>query len=189
VGLGLRLVRRPIRVVREYNEFSLMETKAAISVEEYLRTSYEYDPEYVDGELVERSLPTIQHGRSVALTLSAFVRTELQCHLYAALDVRIPVRDTRWRVPDLVVFADEVPATKYPTAPPVAVIEILSPEDSLHDLLSKFDEYVAWGIPNAWLLDPEHRRVYSYVHGDLLKVDSIEFPDRGFRLPASEIFG
>ena len=35
-----------------------MESKAALPVEEYLRTSFpDLDKEYQDGELVERSLP------------------------------------------------------------------------------------------------------------------------------------
>ena len=165
-----------------------METKTAISVEEYLRTSYEYDPEYVDGELVERSLPTIPHGRSLVMISSAFVRMQPQCHLFVASDVRIPVKTRRWRVPDLVIFADEIPETRYPSTPPAAVIEIISSEDSLDHLLSKLDEYRDWGIAHAWLIDPEHRCVFKHQDGSLLQVDAIEFHDRGFRLPASEIF-
>ena len=30
-----------------------MSTKSAISLEEYLRTSFEWDREYIDGEIVE----------------------------------------------------------------------------------------------------------------------------------------
>ena len=40
-----------------------MSTKSAISMEEYLRTSFEdFDREYVDGEIVERALPNKLHG-------------------------------------------------------------------------------------------------------------------------------
>jgi hypothetical protein len=39
-----------------------MPTKTAISEEEYLTTSFEHDPEYRDGELLERSMPIFKHG-------------------------------------------------------------------------------------------------------------------------------
>jgi Uma2 family endonuclease len=175
--------------VREYNEFSLMETKAAISVEEYLRTSYEYDPEYVDGELVERSLPTYLHARAHAKICGAFIREETHCHLLVAIEVRIPTSGQRWRIPDLAILADRGPDSKYLSAPPLAVIEILSPEDSFASLLSKFEEYRDFGVAHSWLVDPERRHVYKYENGSLLQVDAIEFPGRGFRLAASEIFG
>ena len=41
-----------------------MSTRTKISLEEYLHTSFEDGPdrEYVDGELVERAMPTFEHG-------------------------------------------------------------------------------------------------------------------------------
>jgi len=41
-----------------------MLTGTAIPVEEYLRTSYEPDMEYVDGQLVERSVGEHRHSRT-----------------------------------------------------------------------------------------------------------------------------
>ena len=165
-----------------------METKAAIPVEEYLRTSYEYEPEYVDGELVERTLPTYLHARAHAKICGAFIREERQCHLLVAIEVRIPTSSQRWRIPDLVILAEKGPDSKYLSSPPLAVIEILSPEDSAADLLSKFEEYREFGVTHCWLVDPEHRHLYRFESGSLLQVGVIEFPERGFRLPASEIF-
>ena len=39
-----------------------MATKASITAAQYLATPYEREPEFVRGELVERSLPTFSHG-------------------------------------------------------------------------------------------------------------------------------
>lgn len=44
-----------------------MVTGTAIPVEEYLRTTYEPDAEYVDGQLVERSAGERLHSRLQAL--------------------------------------------------------------------------------------------------------------------------
>ena len=42
-----------------------MTTKTGVSLEEYLRTGFaDLDCEYVDGEIVERSVPEIDHGRT-----------------------------------------------------------------------------------------------------------------------------
>ena len=44
-----------------------MGAKSALSVEQYLHTSFpDLDKEYRDGELVERSLPTYRHGKTKA---------------------------------------------------------------------------------------------------------------------------
>lgn len=47
-----------------------MESKAALPVEEYLRTSFpDLDKEYRDGELVERSLPDYLHSKTQGLLI------------------------------------------------------------------------------------------------------------------------
>jgi len=37
-------------------------------------------------------------------------------------------------------------------------------------------------------VDPGHRRIQRYENESLIRVDAIEFPERGFRLTAQEIF-
>jgi hypothetical protein len=45
-----------------------MSTKSLMSVEEYLRTSFEgCDCEYVDGEIAERNMGEFDHGRLAPL--------------------------------------------------------------------------------------------------------------------------
>jgi Uma2 family endonuclease len=51
-----------------------MGAKTAISVEEYLHTSFpDLECEYRDGEVLERTLPVCLHGRTQALLCSFFV--------------------------------------------------------------------------------------------------------------------
>ncbi|MBM3793441.1 MAG: Uma2 family endonuclease [Acidobacteria bacterium] len=86
---------------------------------------------------------------------------------------------------DLAIFADRKPADG---VIPFGAVEILSPDDSLSTYIGKFDEYAAAGIEFIWLVDPAHGRIQRHQNGSLLRVDAIEFPDRGFRLTADEIF-
>ena len=44
------------------------------------------------------------------------------------------------------------------------------------------------GIEFIWLVSPKRRLIQRYENQKLLRVDAIEFPDRGFRLTAAEIF-
>ena len=45
----------------------------------------------------------------------------------------------------------------YPTEPALLCCEILSPEDRLGNMLSKCEEYHAWGVPFCWVIDPVKR--------------------------------
>ena len=165
-----------------------MATKAvAVPMDEYLRTSYEWEPEWVDGELVERSLPNNAHSRAQSRIDHAVVAAEKACRLYARPGLRVRVAPNRWRIPDISVFAGEEPSGDYP-ANVYSAIEIVSPADPARELNDKLEEYAAMGIPYIWVVDPERRRLQQYTNGDLLRVSAIEFPDRGFRLTAQEIF-
>ena len=111
-----------------------MSVRTAVTLNEYLHTSYEYEPEFVDGELVERSMPSLPHARKTVRISSAFESSSSSTKLYAAIDVRLRVTPTRYRIPDISILADAVPDERYPSKPPFGVIEILSPDDSLSDL-------------------------------------------------------
>ena len=165
-----------------------MATKAiAIPMEEYMRTSYEYDAEWVDGEIVERSLPTFPHARAERRIVQHVANAEARTGLFASPNQRIRVSSERWRVPDISIFADREPEGKYPSNV-YAAIEILSPEDAMSSVLDKFAEYEAMGIPHILLVDPIHKLIQRYRDSSLISVDAIEFPDRGFRLTVQEIF-
>ena len=51
-------------------------TLAHVPVDEYLNSSYDHDMEYVDGVLVERSLPTISHSLLNAILIGHFRQLE-----------------------------------------------------------------------------------------------------------------
>ena len=165
-----------------------MATKAiAIPMEEYMRTSYEYDAEWVEGEVVERSLPNYGHSKTQQRVSFAFGVTEKQSRLFSRPGLRIRVAPNRWRIPDISVFAEREPEGDYPSNV-FSAIEILSPDDAMATLYDKLAEYAAMGILYIWVVDPSHRRIQKYENESLIRVDAIEFPDRGFRLTSQEIF-
>src|SRR5438128_1828365 len=134
-----------------------MSTKSAVSIEEYLRTSFDNpDREYVDGEIVERPLPNFVHG-IIQFRLAWLIGNLAQTRpLHGILNVRSRVADTRVRIPDISVYAGAEPTEDVPSEPPLMAIEIVSPDDRHSDLMQKFEEYKAWGVKHIWLVNPRN---------------------------------
>ena len=121
-----------------------MAAHAQISVEEYLRTSYDGpDREYLDGEIVERGMPNLRHSKAQKRLMMWFIGMEEKLSLHCFAELRLRIRERRYRVVDLAVFQGE-PAEDVPSPPPLVAIEILSPDDRFAEVLSKLEEYRAW---------------------------------------------
>jgi Uma2 family endonuclease len=52
------------------------------------------------------------------------------------------------------------------TAPPLCAIEILSPSQSLQELVSKADKYFSYGVKSCWLVIPSLENVYVFSSTD-----------------------
>jgi Uma2 family endonuclease len=132
-----------------------------VSVEKYLHTSYaDGDCEYVDGEIVERNVGEIDHG-----DLQSRIYLHLATHypkFWSAVEVRTQMKSTRFRVPDVVLVAGPRPAGKIIKDPPHLVVEVLSPDDRAA-MQEKIDDYLAFGIPYVWVVNPRTRRGYAYT--------------------------
>ena len=132
-----------------------------ISVEEYLGTSYpDGDREYVDGEIVERNVGEIDHG-----SLQSRILVYLATHypkFWAAVGVRVQLKSSRFRVPDVTLVAGSRPAGNIVTSPPHLAVEVLSPDDRAGAVQEKIDDYLASGIPYVWVVNPRTGR--GYVH-------------------------
>ena len=76
------------------------------------------------------------------------------------------MKPTRFRVPDVVVFDRSRAVEQILAHPPLAVFEVLSPEDTTSRLLIKLDDE-RMGVQHIFVLDPALERAYRYVAGDL----------------------
>ena len=83
-------------------------------------------------------------------------------------------------MPDVAVLDRDRTIEQIITHPPVAVIEALSPDDSMSRLMVRFADYERMGIGTILLIDPEAGNHRRYVTGRL------EPPPAGsFDLPGS----
>jgi Uma2 family endonuclease len=138
-----------------------MATSISVPVEEYLRTTYHPDMEYVDGELVERHVGEHKHSRlqtEVVLELGPRQRAR---GFRVCTEQRLRVLGTknRYRIPDVCVMALPYHSEPVLTTPPHLVIEILSPEDETADILAKVADYLRFGVSNIWIANPYQRTV------------------------------
>src|ERR1043166_1887862 len=114
-----------------------MATLTAVSVEEYLHTTYHPDMEYVDGQLVERHVGEYVHGRMQFLISLVLGAREDERRFRSFTETRVCVSDQpRYRIPDICVKALPHERTSILIQPDL-VIEILSPDDEPGEMLEK----------------------------------------------------
>jgi Uma2 family endonuclease len=167
-----------------------MSTKSAVSIEEYLRTSFEgLDREYVDGEIVERTLPDQLHSRTQFRLAGLIWDLAKTYPFHGRPELRSRVGVTRIRIPDISIYAGEEPIERVPSAPPLVAIEILSPDDRYSAVMQKLEEYKAWGVRHIWLVDPASRKLQVYADGTLSEVSVLTIHEYDVQLTGAEIFG
>jgi len=134
-----------------------MATLTAVPVEEYLRTTYHPDREYVDGQLLERHVGEYFHSRLQALIVSVLIARERLRRFRTFTELRVQVSgEPRYRIPDICVKALPHRAAPILIRPDLA-IEVVSPDDEVAEMLTKIGDYLAAGIPHIWVVDPYER--------------------------------
>lgn len=166
-----------------------MASSTAISVEEYLHTSYEPDCDYVDGELVERNVGEYKHSTIQGFLLEILFAFAQSLPIRVRPELRMRISPTRYRIPDIMVMLKSQPVERVPTRPPFLCIEIVSPEDRLTRIMEKVKEYLAFGVPHIWVVDPENRIAFSYTpEGGHQVADRLTTQNPEISVSISELF-
>lgn len=158
-----------------------------ISIEEYFRTITEPDCEYVSGEIELRTPGDYDHSSWQAALLFYFFRYEKDLNIDALPSLRTRVAPDRFRVPDVTILSRNAPREQIITHPPLAVFEILSPEDLMSRMLEKLGDYERMGIGAIWLIEPKKQVYYHYHSGQLTPGTVFSLPGSSFSVPFSEI--
>ena len=166
-----------------------MATSTQIPVEEYLRTIYHPDRDYVDGVLEERNLGETDHGWIQAGIVSFFRSRFHEIGIAALPETRFQVSPNRFRVPDVVVTQGR-PEERIITKAPLLCVEILSPEDRISRVNERIREYLDFGVPVVWLIDPEERTIWIYRSTGMEQAtaNSIKLDGTSIEIAFSEIF-
>jgi Uma2 family endonuclease len=167
-----------------------MSSRTLISVEEYLASSFRPDCDYVDGHIEERNLGERTHSwiqGMLIICLGRYLETE---GIQVLPEVRVQVKPTRFRIPDVCVVLGH-PGEEILTKPPFLCIEILSPEDRMSRMKERVNEYLAMGVPYVWVLDPQTKRTYVATQTEELRevTESVlRTANPVLEIPLAEIF-
>ncbi len=138
-----------------------------MSEQEYLRAEFEPAAEYVDGVIEERPMGEYDHS-TWQDALQAWFRSHYpEWKLRARPELRVRVSPTRYRIPDVAVMAMEKPVEQVLQTAPVAVFEVLSPDDTMRRMLVKLQDYQRMGIQNIFVIDPDGPSFFQFIQGKL----------------------
>jgi Uma2 family endonuclease len=123
--------------------------------------------EFEDGELLLMTAESEINRRIAMFILVCFVQLGIPAYRLS-MKTEIVTTGSRVRVPDLVVFSEELAiamegakrSTVMPEMPaPLLVVEVVSPNQENRDYRYKRSEYAARGIAEYWIVDPIAQKV------------------------------
>ncbi len=161
-----------------------------VSVEEYLSTVYEHDCEYVDGVIEERDLGEFEHAFLQGILAALFNNQRIEWGILCLPEQRVQTQREHFRVPDITVLRAGAPRERILTHPPLLVIEIQSPEDTLRRTAAKTAEYLAFGIEHVWVIDPAARVAYrGTANGlELVRTGELTIAESPIRIVLGDLF-
>jgi Uma2 family endonuclease len=161
-----------------------------ITVEEYLSTVYEHDCEYVDGVIEERDLGEFEHAYVQGILITLFNNHRADWGVYALPEQRVQTQKTHFRVPDIAVLREGSKREPILTHPPLLIVEVQSPDQSLRYTEAKALEYLAFGVENLWVVDPYARVAYrGTTNGlELVRTGELAIPDSPIRIVLGDLF-
>ena len=136
-----------------------------MTLEEFLENDLE-GYEYVKGELVPMSPPSMEHGEisvNIILPLGLYVRENQLGRLYTA-ETTFHLGD-RLVKPDVAfVLTERLPEDrrKGSPIPPDLAVEIVSPTDKQYDVTEKALAYLKAGTRLVWVIEPVAKTVMVY---------------------------
>jgi len=167
-----------------------MASRTLVSVDEYLHTSYDPDCDYVDGAIVERNVGELDHS-DLQAEIVVYFRSRLRSRsVHAFPELRVQVAPNRFRIPDVCVVAGDKPSEQVLTEPPLVAIEILSKDDRMSDMQERIDDYLKFGVPYVWVINPRTQLAWAYTKdgGHEAKDGILRTENPAIELPLPEIF-
>lgn len=124
-------------------------------------------------EVIVKSDYELERGKPMPSKNHGFIQTRLAIAISFSCDGKYEIAsevnviiNERVKVPDLAIFQDAEYTPGYDeiniSEIPVGVIEILSPKQSMADLIAKSYEYFAAGVKSYWLVLPDVKTIYVY---------------------------
>ncbi|MCA0970788.1 Uma2 family endonuclease [Halobacillus litoralis] len=145
-----------------------------VSFSEYKKIRDESDErlEYLDGFVFSLPSPSTKHQRiSAKMTVALYQHLEgTDCEVFnAPYDIELKdghVEGTHIVIPDLSVICEKDIGENRFTGVPLFIVEILSPSNQSHDLVTKLNLYMQYGVKEYWIINPMLNVVQIYTLDD-----------------------
>jgi Uma2 family endonuclease len=134
-----------------------------MSYDEYRALSPDLRAEWVDGEVVMTPSPSWRHQQAARRVANVLEAALPGLHVVEAVTVVLP--GGRERIPDVTVVA-ALPTGEHVEEVPLIAVEVLSPSNRAEDTVRKSTEYLAAGVTQYWLIDPEERILDIFVRAE-----------------------
>jgi Uma2 family endonuclease len=179
-------------------------TQVQHTPEELLEITDRPMPELIDGQLVERP-PMGQKADAVAARILRLVGNHVDAHQLGLINGSqgsyqiFPHDPKKVRIPDVSFtrrerLPDGNVEEGHGKIAPDLVVEVISPNDSATDLMTKVRDFLDAGVRLVWVANPETCDVFAYRSdgtGAILKSgDELDGGDvlPGFRCPVADLF-
>lgn len=152
--------------------FSDLDLTKEYTYSDYLRWQFSERVELIKGFIKKMSPAPNRYHQDVSMNLIielAAVFKNKPCKLYAApFDVRLPIQSAKKNTtvvqPDLCIVCDESKLDEQGcNGAPDLIIEIVSPNNSKHDVKTKFNLYQEAGVLEYWIVNPTEKMVLVYT--------------------------
>lgn len=166
-----------------------MSSSTLVPIAEYLATSFRPDRDYVDGVIQERNLGEWPHSRAQGRLFAYLFQREREWKIRAVPEQRIQVSETRFRVPDITVILESDVSSPILMKPPFLCVEILSKDDTVSQMNERLSDYLRFGVPFVWLIDPLARQAFVYTPGKIEEARDgvLRAGESGIQVPLDEI--
>lgn len=179
----------------------------SMSIDDYfkIREKSEHLLEYIDGFIYMSPSPSTKHQRissKLHIKLGNFLAGK-HCEVFhAPFDIELKneiIEGTKIVIPDLSVICEKRGFTesRYIGVPNL-VVEILSPSNQSHDLITKLNLYMNYGVKEYWIVNPMLHSITVYALNDESMYDQHDMKTRngiitskflvGFKIDLEEIF-
>ncbi len=146
-----------------------------VSVAEYfqIRESNDALLEYIDGFVYMSPSPSTKHQRissKLQIEFGNFLKGR-PCEVFPApYDIELmneKIDGTKIVIPDISIICDKSGFTdaRYVGVPDL-VVEILSPSNQSHDLVTKLNLYMDYGVQEYWIVNPSLDSIMVYALND-----------------------
>lgn len=159
--------------------FSDLDLTKQYSYSDYLKWQFQERVELIKGYILKMSpAPSMVHQRisnNLSFELNNYFKRK-PCDVFVApFDVRLPIasskKDTTVVQPDLCIICDESKLdARGCNGTPDLMVEIISTNNSKHDLHTKFNLYQEAGVKEYWIIEPNDKiiLVYTLVNGEFI---------------------